>query len=467
MKKFIFLLLFLSSFDTFAVIKLYNRGGSCLQSPNLILQALDSNPSFATKVKAKAFVLSLDWASTTCSYKGFLAVQDSYDYTVIRYTRESVSIGWRGSEGCNFDECKEIASQECSANGATFDESSYVFRSSGDYDASCNLPPPEQPVKTSEECQNLSNNSCNVRGGVSDFLFTDNNDFTYECAFTCGDGSTGDENGSHADGSDGICNQNDPNDLIDCDIPIDDPECVGCGAFTPDDTTDISYNPDGSTGTDGTGTDGITSTQGDVLINEVKKLKNENAEQTIKAANAITTAVTNIDNDDKLQGIIDAVNDSGGGSGDSYNDTGLRADVNGLSSTVSSLINAQTANDNINTGKITDALSSLTEGNGTFVNTEPETGVVGFYTSIYPLGVAGMFAGKVEEFQETEFYAFLDQFKPTFSGNAPDMSFCMNFGTHMNLGCFDLVLDPRIWPALKIFILITAGFTCRKILFGG
>jgi len=429
------------------------------------------------------FDLGESLAGTKCDSSTYTHIYEQTSSSIsgifsFMFDRESKKIKWSGYDGCDFNECKEIARQQCEATQTTLNESSYVWRSSADYDASCNLPPPEEPVQTSEECEVLSNNSCNVHGGVSGFLFTDNNDFTYECTFTCGDGSTGDENGSHADGSDGICNENDPNDLIDCDIPIDDPECVGCGAFTPDETTDIPYNSDGSTGTDGTGTDGITSTQGDVLINEVKKLKNENAEQTIKAANSISSAVTGIDNDDKLQGIIDAVKESGGGSGDSYNDTGLRADVNGLSNTVSntatqalaadsSNLTALMANDNENTRKITDALSSLTEGNGSLINHEPQTAVIGFYNSVYPLGVEGMFAGKVEEFKETEFYAFLDQFKPTFSGTAPDMSFCMNFGTHMNLGCFDLVLDPRIWPALKIFILVTAGFTCRKILFGG
>jgi hypothetical protein len=99
--------------------------------------------------------------------------------------------------------------------------------------------------------------------------------------------------------------------------------------------------------------------------------------------------------------------------------------------------------------------------------TEPTKELVGFYESVYEDGVEGMFEGKTAEFQETEFYLFLNQFKPSFGGSPPDMSFCMNFGTYMNLGCFTLVLDPRIFPALKIFILITAGFTCRKIIFGG
>jgi hypothetical protein len=98
---------------------------------------------------------------------------------------------------------------------------------------------------------------------------------------------------------------------------------------------------------------------------------------------------------------------------------------------------------------------------------EPSKGLEGFYESVYEDGVEGMFSEKVDEFKQTEFYTFLGQFKPSFGGTPPNMGFCMNFGTYMNLGCFTLDIDPRIWPALKIFILVTAGFTCRKILFGG
>ena len=111
------------------------------------------------------------------------------------------------------------------------------------------------------------------------------------------------------------------------------------------------------------------------------------------------------------------------------------------------------------------------EGTEKTRNTEPSEGLEGFYESEYESeyenGFEGMFNEKMAEYKETEFFTFLEQFKPSFGGSAPNMSFCMNFGSYMNLGCFSLDLDPRILPALKIFILITAGFTCRKIIFGG
>ncbi|MBA6303200.1 hypothetical protein [Colwellia sp. MB02u-14] len=449
MKFLLFIFLLFTSFHSFAVYTITQGSSSCTMRPDLRQPLIGT--TYASRQDAIDVIKSINWASTTCDYSGFSWLYFKGNTVTIKTTnsRNSTGLNFNGTSGCDFNECKTIATNECARTQTTLNQSSYFWRSSGDYDASCNEPPPPEPVKNPEECETLSNNSCSVRGGVSDFTFTDNNNFTYECTFTCGDGSTGDENGSHSGNTDGICNVNDPNDLIDCDVPITDPECVGCGAFTPDETTDLPYNPDGSTVPDGTGTDGITSLQGDVLINEVKKLKNENAKQTIKSANAISDAVADNNNEDKLQGIIDAVNNSGSGSVDVPN------------------LNELMQNDNSNANMITTSISELTGTNDVVRNNLPSDGLVGFYESEYPLGVEGMFKDKVEEFKETEFYVFLEQFKPNFGGTPPNMSFCMNFGSYMNLGCFDLVLDPRIWPALKIFILITAGFTCRKILFGG
>jgi len=485
MKYFVLIVFMFFSFETFASWRVGSIGSSCTSYPDYITP-LQATP-FLTKSAIQAGIKTAATGSNCGSGLDFMNTNNMSNKVDVWYGRNGTIYKVKtfyisGSDGCTFDDCKSIAESECKSLGSTLNQDSYFYRGNSDYDAVCNDPPPEEPVKTEEECFTHASNSCNTRGSVSDMLFTDNNDFTYECTFTCGDGSTGDENGSHAGNSDGICNQDDPNDLIDCDTPVDDPDCVGCGAFTPDETTDLPYNPDGTTGTDGTGTDGITSTQGDVLINEVKKLKNENAEQTIKSANAITNAVADINNDDKLQGIIDAVNNSSGGSsGNTYNDSGLRSDVNSLEETLAnksnqeiaadaSNTNAIMANDNTNAGQIVDAINGLGDGLGSTQigrNIEPSENLKGFYTSVYPTGVNGMFEGKIEGFKTTEFYVFLEQFKPTFTGAPPNMSFCMNFGAYMNLGCFDLVLDPRIWPALKIFILITAGFTCRKILFGG
>jgi hypothetical protein len=101
-------------------------------------------------------------------------------------------------------------------------------------------------------------------------------------------------------------------------------------------------------------------------------------------------------------------------------------------------------------------------------NKKPSDGLKGFWVSEYPDGVEGMFSGKVDELKSTEFYTFLQEFQPEIGvGRPPSFALCFNFGNFGNYGCKEISIDPRVFPALKVFILISAGFGCRRILFGG
>jgi hypothetical protein len=339
MKFLLFTLLLLTTFQSFAVVTIYSGGSNCAMVPDIRQPLIGT--IYATSADAKAAIENTNWASTTCDWQPFTYLNFKSDSVAITYRNDGRtnirSLYFRGTNGCDFNECKSIATQSCSANGSTLNVASYVWRSSGDYDASCNEPPVE-PIQDAEECQSLSNNQCNTRGGASEYNFIDNNDFTYECTFTCGDGTTGDENGSLANEPDGLCDPNNPNDLADCDVADNtDPNCViGCGdAYTPDPTSDIDYNSDGTTVSDGTGTDGITTTQGDVLINEIK---NNNAEQIIKGSNKVADKIEEIDPNEKLSELITAVRENkplpDGGSGTEFNDTNIVNSINRLDTAV-------------------------------------------------------------------------------------------------------------------------------------
>ncbi|KGJ86458.1 hypothetical protein GAB14E_0731, partial [Colwellia psychrerythraea] len=100
--------------------------------------------------------------------------------------------------------------------------------------------------------------------------------------------------------------------------------------------------------------------------------------------------------------------------------------------------------------------------------TEPSDGLKGFWKTDYPDGLVGIMEGKILDAQGTAFYGFIESFNPSLgSGAAPPMQLCFNMGSMANFGCHSLLIDPRVYPAIRIFILITAGFLCRKILFGG
>ncbi len=105
---------------------------------------------------------------------------------------------------------------------------------------------------------------------------------------------------------------------------------------------------------------------------------------------------------------------------------------------------------------------------GILTDIEPTEGLVGYWESEYEDGLQGILDEKLIELQDTEFYAMLDQFNPSVSsGSAPSYEMCFNIGNMASLGCHNFNIDSRTFPAIKIFILITAGFLCRKILFGG
>ncbi|MBB1352361.1 hypothetical protein [Pseudoalteromonas sp. SG45-3] len=90
-----------------------------------------------------------------------------------------------------------------------------------------------------------------------------------------------------------------------------------------------------------------------------------------------------------------------------------------------------------------------------------------FYESVYENGFQGVWEIQSEAILQTGLFQFLEQFKLSFSGgSAPDMKICFN--VMVDLGCKVIPFDwTVILPFLKLCILLTAAFTCRKIIFGG
>jgi hypothetical protein len=98
---------------------------------------------------------------------------------------------------------------------------------------------------------------------------------------------------------------------------------------------------------------------------------------------------------------------------------------------------------------------------------EPSEGLESFWISDYEDGLEGIVEEKMGELETTAFYSFLDQFQVAPSGASANFDMCFNLGAMGNFGCHNFNVDPRTFPAIKIFILISAAFLCRRILFGG
>jgi len=126
------------------------------------------------------------------------------------------------------------------------------------------------------------------------------------------------------------------------------------------------------------------------------------------------------------------------------------------------------------TSENTDVIAGNTKG---ILDTLSETDVVNnfnpdssssFYESSYENGFTGIWEEKSVLFEQTETIQFLQQFKFNAGGSPPDTQICFNLGGTMDFGCAELPTpSPQLLAILKIFILITAAFLCRALIFGG
>lgn len=116
-----------------------------------------------------------------------------------------------------------------------------------------------------------------------------------------------------------------------------------------------------------------------------------------------------------------------------------------------------------------DILSELEKLNNTSYSGEfnPDNSA-SFLESSYPDGFEGVWNEKSEELKSSDAYQFIQQFQFQSGGAPPQTQICFNLGTHMDFGCADLPLPSvQLLSIIKVFILITAAFLCRALIFGG
>ncbi|WP_445766597.1 hypothetical protein [Rheinheimera sp.] len=92
---------------------------------------------------------------------------------------------------------------------------------------------------------------------------------------------------------------------------------------------------------------------------------------------------------------------------------------------------------------------------------EPES----WYESEYEDGITGIWEERSAALMQTPIFDFMNQFKMAPSGSQPEFRLCFNF--IVDLGCHTPEIPAGLWAFLRIIILITAAFGCRKIIMGG
>ena len=127
--------------------------------------------------------------------------------------------------------------------------------------------------------------------------------------------------------------------------------------------------------------------------------------------------------------------------------------------------------------QVTDAVNALGDAfeSGSGQNTGPTlcTGDdcykgKSWVTPKYPEGITSIYEDHKTKFQDSTVHEYLKGFNPTITGTAPtEWEFCFNFQGMANLGCHTASLSPNVIPFVRLVILITAGFLCRRLIFGG
>jgi hypothetical protein len=116
--------------------------------------------------------------------------------------------------------------------------------------------------------------------------------------------------------------------------------------------------------------------------------------------------------------------------------------------------------------KLDEIKKSMSETDVVLID-KPTDKAKSFYESEYEDGLEGIWLDVQSDFQNTEMMTFLNTFKHVPSGSAANGNMCFNLGSMGNFGCGELGANPIIWGAIRIFILVTAGFLCRRLIFGG
>lgn len=259
-----------------------------------------------------------------------------YNYILIQVTKIST---------CDTSAaCFPIAQSQCSLNGQEIDTYEYISPDVFNYSCRDVVPP-------AKECEDLITAQCADNFGLSSSSYTDDGAGGSICSGVCGDGSIPDDTPSpNCDITNNYCDTPDtPSDLdFGSGNSGTDGGSSSSSSTEKDPENDIDYEPDGS-GSSASENGGMSSLQGDKLINEVVKSRNDNTDNL--ASTTDTTNQTIVEKSDDIQetisnsanGIIDAINNDTpfydgnivdainglGGSGD-FDDAGIIDAVNGL-----------------------------------------------------------------------------------------------------------------------------------------
>lgn len=230
-------------------------------------------------------------------------------------------------------------------------------------------------------------------------------------------------------------------------------------------------------GTGGPATDSGTHERLDTLNTKVSQLNESVVDSALNTQQVIDGST------DELLAELVAIKDALENGSSEYDDTEinekLTALINNTGATGNNVVTSAQATQQAVAAsgqQVTDAVNAL--GNAFEAGSGQNTGPTlctgddcykgkSWVTPKYPEGMTSIYETHKAAFQDSSVHDYLKGFNPIISGNAPtSWQFCIDVG-FANLGCHSLELPPYILSFVRLIILITAGFLCRRLIFGG
>ena len=94
----------------------------------------------------------------------------------------------------------------------------------------------------------------------------------------------------------------------------------------------------------------------------------------------------------------------------------------------------------------------------------PDLGAGSWYEKTYPQGVGGVLTDNFNTMKNSPLLGLLNNITPTLTGTAHNGCFSIEV---WNVGTQSLCIPPFVLSALGLFMILTALFAARSIIFGG
>jgi hypothetical protein len=293
MKLLIAFLLLILSFNSFGSYEVLKGSSSCSQSPDKLSKAIGLK--FNSFDDAKVYLVSLA-VGTSCSYQPYYRYSKTSSKVVFYFQgtgrSKSKSYNIIGSSGCSSSaECFKVAESSCITQDKVIMD--FQYNAPNNYTFSCDTPP-----DPAADCQDLITQQCSLNLGVASFDYIDDGLGNTSCTGVCNDGTNAAEHES-CTLANNYCDVAEPPSDIAPDTGTDLPPSV---TEVEEPVYDTEYVPDGSMADP---TAPLTALQGDKLINEVIKSRNNDNKNSTALINSVNQTI--VEKSDDISGVIASV----------------------------------------------------------------------------------------------------------------------------------------------------------------